>query len=101
MKASVLFTKNTIHLTTQKDPVCEFLLYTAKIPVALLEFFRRPKAVLPAYDGISVICVSIPVEPVESLRERILMAIPDIPNTQEDEEGGEQASDGTGTPPAE
>lgn len=55
----------------------EFHLYTAKIPVALLEFFHKPKHTLPTYKPIVVTGVSIPVEPVETLRDRIIQVIPD------------------------
>ncbi|KAH6974756.1 hypothetical protein EDB80DRAFT_866000 [Ilyonectria destructans] len=68
--ASVLFTRNS----STKD-VRDVYLYTAKIPLSLLNFLERPKSILPTYDPISVSCVSIPVEPLESLRERIVTAM--------------------------
>lgn len=59
----------------------------------MLEFFHRPKAVLPKYDPIAVSCVSIPVEPVETLRERIVQAMPDNHDLPEKEEEEGKAPD--------
>jgi hypothetical protein len=101
LETSVLFTENRKPWADRDQPVREFHLYTAKIPVALLEFFHRPKAVLPAYDPISVSCVSIPVQPVETLRERIVQAMPDSLNLPEKEEEEGKVLDAMDTLPAE
>lgn len=74
-KASVLFSENPTRFT--KDPVSEFLVYTAKIPIVLLEYLKKPTRDRPNYDPISVSCVSVPAEPLETLRERIVMVMPD------------------------
>lgn len=55
----------------------EIYLYSARIPRILLDYFLKPKPIIPTYDPISVSCVAIPVEPVESLRERIFCAMPE------------------------
>lgn len=55
-------------------------IYTAKIPRELLEFLRRPKAVLPAYDFILVSWILMPLEPLETLRERVFLAIRNLPD---------------------
>lgn len=96
VKTSVLFSENRKPWADRAQPVRDFCLYTARIPVALLEFFHRPKAVLPEYDSIAVSCVSIPVEPVETLRERIVQAMPDSQDPEK-EEAEEKAPDVTGT----
>ena len=83
-ETSVLFSENPRGFS--KEPVREFHLYSASIPLALLKFFQRPKAILPAYDTMSVTCVSIPVEPLASLRERIVIAMPDSALDQQSEE---------------
>lgn len=64
-EASVLF-------TGYAKAVRDIYLFTAKIPLSLLDFFERPKSILPTYDPILVSCVSIPIEPRNSLRGRLV-----------------------------
>lgn len=74
-EASVVFSENPDPFA--RDPVREFHIYTARIPVALLKYLRRPTIDRPDYGKIKVSCISVPAEPLETLRERIVMMMPD------------------------
>lgn len=60
-EASVLFSEKPSGFS--KEPVHEFHLYSASIPLTLLKFSQKPKHILPACDTISVTGVLVPVDP--------------------------------------
>lgn len=74
-QSSVLYSRNP--RAPAVDDLDNIHLYTARIPRPLLDFLKRPKAVLPAYDPIVVSWSVMPLEPLRTLRRRILDAIPD------------------------